>query len=138
MTIFLTGFLIIIIPQSSLDSPHYSSVKSWVDRIGLYELQRPKEQRNDWIYLIDLTLELGNSKALVIYGIPHHLFLTEVLPKKRALQHTDGQILALEVTTEAKGDWIYSVLDSVSQTVGTPLQIISDHASNLKKGIQLF
>ncbi len=86
-------------PTFSLDSPHYSSIKSWVERIGLYELQRPKEKRDDWIYLIDLTLELGNSKALVIYGIPHTFWLTQILPKKRALKHTDGQILTLEVTT---------------------------------------
>jgi hypothetical protein len=122
----------------SLDTPHYSSLKSWVERIGLYELQRPKKTRNDWLYLIDLTLELGNSKALVIYGIPHTLWLTNILPHKRALKPTDGQILALEVTTQATGDWIHSVLESVSQKVGTPLQIISDHASNLRKGIQLF
>ncbi|WP_049802782.1 hypothetical protein [Gloeothece verrucosa] len=51
---------------------------------------------------------------------------------------TDGQILALEVTDEATGDWIYNVLQSVSEQVGTPLQIISDRASNLYKGIQLF
>ena len=125
-------------PKFSLDSPHYSSIKSWVERIGLYELQRPKEKRDDWIYLIDLTLELGNSKALVIYGIPHTFWLTQILPKKRALKHTDGQILALEVTTSATSDWIHSVLESVSQQVGTPLQIISDHASNLRKAIQLF
>ncbi|MEL4897597.1 hypothetical protein P9B04_19435, partial [Crocosphaera sp. Alani8] len=77
-------------------------------------------------------------QVLYIYGIPHTFWLTQILPKKRALKHTDGQILALEVTIKATSDWIHSILESVSQKVGTPLQIISDHASNLKKGIQLF
>jgi hypothetical protein len=44
------------------------------------------------------------------------------------LKHTDGQILALEVTPHATSDWIHSVLESVSQQVGTPLQIIADRA----------
>lgn len=29
--------------HSSFGTPHYSSIKTWVGRIGLYELQRPKE-----------------------------------------------------------------------------------------------
>ncbi|WP_013334783.1 hypothetical protein [Gloeothece verrucosa] len=120
------------------DSPHYSSIKTWVERIGLYELQRPKQSRDDWIYLVDLTVELGNTKSLVIYGIPHTIWLTQILPKNRGLKPTDGEILTVEVTEQATGEWVYSALASLSQKTGTPFQIISDQASNLKKGIELF
>ncbi|WP_049802781.1 hypothetical protein [Gloeothece verrucosa] len=61
--------------HSSFGTPHYSSIKTWVGRIGLYELQRPKEKRNDWLFIADLTVELGKSKALVIYGIPNRYWL---------------------------------------------------------------
>ncbi len=125
-------------PFSELSSPHYTTIKSWVERLGLYELTRPKEKRDDWIFIADLTIELGQEKALVIYGIPHQYWSTHVLSQRRALTYTDGQILALEVTTEATGEWIESVLHSLSFQVGSPLQIVSDHGSNLKKGIQLF
>ncbi|EAZ89360.1 hypothetical protein CY0110_15170 [Crocosphaera chwakensis CCY0110] len=123
---------------SSPSSPHSTTIKSWVERLGLYELQRPKEKRDDWIFIADLTLELGQEKAFVIYGIPYQYWSTHVLSQRRALTYTDGQILALEVTTEATGEWIESILHSLSFQIGTPLQIISDHGSNLKKGIQLF
>lgn len=119
-------------------SPDHTTIKSWIERIGLYELQRPKEKRDDWIFLVDLTLELGQEKALVIYGVPYHYWETCVRSNYLALQYTDGQILALEITTQATGDWIQSILTQVSSQVGVPLQIISDHGSNLKKGIQLF
>ncbi|WP_049802823.1 hypothetical protein [Gloeothece verrucosa] len=124
--------------HSSFGTPHYSSIKTWIERIGLYELQRPKEKRSDWLFIADLTLELGKSKALVIYGIPNRYWQRYRLRHPNSSLPTDGQILALEVTDEATGDWIYGVLQSVSQQVGTPLQIISDRASNLYKGIQLF
>ena len=61
-----------------------------------------------------------------------------ILPQRRALKYTDGQILALEITTSPTGEWVQSVLNSVSSRVGIPFQIINNHTSNLKKGIQLF
>ena len=123
---------------SNLGSPHFTTIKSWVERLGLYELTRPKQKRDDWIFIADFTVELGQEKAFVIYGIPHKYWLHNILPQRRALKHTDGQILALEITTSPTGEWVQSVLNSVSSRVGIPFQIISDHASNLKKDIQLF
>ncbi len=124
-----------LIPQQT---PHFTTIKQWVERLGLYQLQRPKPQRNDWLYLADFTLELGPQQAFVIYGISLQQWLTHILPQHRALQHTDGDILALELTDSPTADWIYSVLDTISQNLGIPRQIVSDHASNLKQGIQLF
>ena len=49
----------------NIESPHYSSIREWLERIGLYELNREKQQLQDWIYVVDLTLELGQEKALV-------------------------------------------------------------------------
>ncbi len=85
-----------------------------------------------------MTVELGQEKALVIYGISQDKWLNHILPQHRALTYSDGEVLALEVTTHATGEWIQSVLESLSHLVGIPLQIIGDHAPNLKKGIQLF
>ncbi|GFE72278.1 hypothetical protein [Chroococcus sp. FPU101] len=128
----------LISSHSQLDTPHYSSVKNWMEKIGLFELLRPKQRRDDWLFIVDLTIELGKSKALVIYGISYQDWQLHNLRNRSSLKPTDGQILALEVTTEATGAWIYGILESVSQSVGIPLQIIADRASNLRKGIQLF
>ncbi len=124
-----------LLPQQT---PHFTTIKQWVERLGLYQLQRPKPQRDDWLYLADFTLELGPQQGFVIYGISLQQWLTHILPQHRALKHTDGHILALELTDSPSADWIYSVLDNLTQILGIPLQIISDHASNLHKGIQLF
>ena len=55
--------------NSQTNSPRFSSIRFWLGRIGLYELNREKEKRADWILIVDLTLELGKEKAMVVYGI---------------------------------------------------------------------
>lgn len=119
-------------------SPHFSSIRNWIGRVGLYELYRPKEKRNDWIFIIDLTLELGQEKALIIYGISQEKLQKIIQEENRALTHKDGEILSLEVTQKATGELIQERLELLSKTVGVPQQILGDHGSNLKKGIQLY
>ena len=120
------------------ESPHYNSIRNWVGRIGLYELSRKKEKRDDWIFIVDLTLELGPEKALIIYGIPEKLWQEKILPQRRGLKHTDGEILGVEVTQSATGEWIQNTLSTLTKTVGIPRQIVTDKGSNLQKGIQLY
>jgi hypothetical protein len=50
-------------------SPVANTVQSWLLRIGLHELRRPKEQADDWIVFLDHTLQLGTWKCLVMIGI---------------------------------------------------------------------
>ena len=121
-----------------IESPHYSSIRNWVGRIGLYELSRQKQKRDDWIFIIDLTLELGQEKAMVIYGISENLWTEKILAEERGLKHTDGEILGIEITKSATGEWIKNILENLSKTVGIPRQIVTDKGSNLQKGIQLY
>ena len=41
----------ILFQSSSIKPPHYSSIRQWVERIGLFELMRDKK-RDDWIYIV--------------------------------------------------------------------------------------
>jgi hypothetical protein len=119
-------------------SPHFSSIRNWIGRVGLYELYRPKEKREDWIFIVDLTLELGQEKALVVYGIPQEKFQKIIKEEKRSLTHKDGEILMLEVSQKATGEVIHEKLELLRTRVGIPRPILGDHGSNLKKGIQLY
>ena len=60
------------------------------------------------------------------------------MKEKRALKHTDGEILTLEITSRATGEFIQEKLKLLSEQVGIPQQILADHGSNVKKGIQLY
>ncbi|WP_199273254.1 hypothetical protein [Microcystis aeruginosa] len=127
----------ILFQSSSIKSPHYSSIRQWVERIGLFELMRDKK-RDDWIYIVDLTLQLGQEKALIISGVSESLWTNQILERGGALRHTDGEILGIEVTESATGEWIQEMLEKVTLQVGIPRQIVADSGSNLKKGIKLY
>ena len=91
----------------------------------MYELNRDKEKRTDWILIVDLTLELGKEKAMVVYGISEQDWQQQILPQKRGLRHTDGEILKIEVTTTATGEFIQEQLENLTNKIGVPRQIIA-------------
>lgn len=48
------------------------------------------------------------------------------------------ELLSIEILNSTKGEIIESCLEKVSNQVGIPKQIISDHGSDVKKGVELF
>jgi hypothetical protein len=120
------------------DPPSFSSVRKWLGRIGLYELTREKETRDDWIFIVDLTGELGTEKGLGVLGVTQQLLEQEVLPSKRGLQHQDVQVLALEIMRSTKGELIEQKLTEITQKIGRPQQIIAERGSDIQRGIKLY
>lgn len=107
-------------------------------RLGLYELQRPREYREDWIYILDLTIELGVSKCLVVLGIPQARWQALLEQGGGGLGHRDVEVLELQVLPSSKGAVIEQILRELAQRVGRPVQILSDHGNDLKKGVELY
>ena len=107
---------------------------NWCYRLGLAVLQRPLPRRDDWIFVIDHTVALGAQKCLVVLGIPaSRLAETGYSP-----HHCDMTVLAVEVTAKSTGIWVAAVLERVSTRAGVPVQIVSDHGSDVRKSIALF
>ncbi|MBW4689700.1 MAG: hypothetical protein KME40_32550 [Komarekiella atlantica HA4396-MV6] len=126
------------VSDSEDKSPSFSSVRNWLGRIGLYELQRVKEYRTDWIFIIDLTVELGKQKCLVILGVAQEYLESVVFSSKRGLKHHDVQLLALEIMDSTRGELIEQKLCELTDILGCPIQIIADHGSDLERGIKLY
>ena len=118
--------------------PSYTVVRQWLGKIGLYELQRPKEKRDDWIWIIDFTLELGTEKCLVILGVSVEFIPEKIKKLNGCLSHKDVEVLAREIMKSTKGEKVESVLEKTGEKVGVPQQIISDQGSDLYKGIKLY
>ncbi|MGF1673163.1 MAG: hypothetical protein ACFCUV_05665 [Rivularia sp. (in: cyanobacteria)] len=124
--------------DSETSTPSFSSIRNWLGRIGLYQLQKEKEYRSDWIFIVDLTIELGKQKCLLVLGVTQEYLSEYVLPFNRGLQHRDVQVLMLEIMDSTKGDLIEEKLSKLTDKVGCPLQIIADHGNDLEKGIKLY
>lgn len=107
----------------------------WLLRIGLFELQRPKVQADDWVWIVDHTIQLGTIKIFLIVG----LRLSQWEAQDRGpLQHHDLQIILLEPTEKSDGDLVEVQLERAAQVTGVPRAILSDGCRELNKGIRQF
>jgi hypothetical protein len=119
-------------------SPNFNTIRQWVLKLGLYELNRTKEYRSDWIFIVDMTIEIGKTKCLVILGIPHQKLDVIIKEETRSLQHKDVEVLSIEILNTTVGTVILEKINNLAQRVGNPIQIVSDRGSDIKKGIDLY
>ena len=73
-------------------APAPNTGESWLLRIGLHELTRPKEQADDWAWLADHSVQIGPHKCLLIAGVRLSAWQRE----RRPLEHQDLSILAVQ------------------------------------------
>lgn len=116
------------------EAPDHSTVQRWAQRLGLFLLHQPVPRRDDWVFVLDHFLERGVTKCLVILGIPH----AQLAQCSYSPSHKSMQLLALEVVEHSTGEQVRESLESLSRKVGESVQIVSDHGSDLRKGIELF
>ncbi|MDJ0590832.1 MAG: hypothetical protein QNJ72_12680 [Pleurocapsa sp. MO_226.B13] len=75
---------------------------------------------------------------MIILGLSYQKWSEKLKSDRKNLQHHDLEVLALEVLDSTKGEILEVLINNLAKTVGKPLQIISDHGSDLKKGIELY
>lgn len=120
-------------------TPMISTVRSWLFRIGLSVMQQPVPRHDDWIIILDLTVELGTAKVLAIVGLPQERL--QILSEREqgcCLGHHDVQWLGLEVLEHSNGDIIADCLEKLEGRIGRIQQIVADHGSDLKSGIERY
>ena len=115
-------------------TPCHTVIQNWILRFGLYKLNKIKEVRDDWIYILDHTIEFGQKKCLLILGIT----LEKFRENKCVIRHEDVEILAIDIEITADADSVKKSLEKCEAKTGAPIQIISDHGSNIWKGIRDF
>lgn len=82
----------------------YYSARLWLLRLGLYQLNRPKEQADDWMWIVDHTLQIGEYRCLIVVGIRQAAW--EQL-ESRVLRHEDVDVIDLQPVTESNGKVVY-------------------------------
>ncbi|MDM8528316.1 hypothetical protein QUF58_08880, partial [Anaerolineales bacterium HSG24] len=66
--------------------------------MGLYELKQQPKYNEDWIMMLDATIELGDLKCLGILGIP----MSRLSDTGYALKHLDVDVLELVVLSSCR------------------------------------
>jgi hypothetical protein len=110
------------------------SVRLWLLRLGLYHLNRPQQQADDWMWIVDHTLQMGNRKCLIVVGIRQSAWDA----KDRVLSHEDVNLIDLQPVTKSNGKVVYRQLKAAAAKTGVPRAIVSDAGSDLHRGIELF
>ncbi|MGA2616388.1 MAG: hypothetical protein ABSF26_02185 [Thermoguttaceae bacterium] len=112
----------------------YYSVRLWLMRLGLHQLNRPQEQADDWMWILDHTMQLGERKCLIIVGIRQSAWDAD----DRCLSHADVELIDLQPVTESTGEVVWRQMEAATAKTGVPRAIISDDGRDLHKGINLF
>lgn len=115
-----------------IKSPSHVSIIIWVKKIGCYTLQKPKERAEDWIIIIDESIQLGQEKLLLVLGIRESNVNFE-----RALKYTD-MVPLLEKSKKCwTGELVKEELEKLKKDLGGISYAIGDYGSVIKKGLKL-
>jgi hypothetical protein len=115
--------------------PCANAGRMWLMRLGLYELLREKEAADDWVWIMDHTVQLGPWKCLVIVGVR----LSAWRRKEGPLEHADLTLLNLTPMEQSTGKLVAAQLRETRERTGIiPAALLSDEGAELKSGMALF
>jgi hypothetical protein len=123
-----------VLLQVPLISPSWQTGRLWLLRLGYYKLTRAKKQANDWVWIVDHTIQLGPEKCLVILG----LRLRSFLALGRCLRHEDVEPIAIVPMKKSHGEAVCEQLEASSKKTGIPREIVGDRGPDLKAGVEQF
>ena len=115
--------------------PSPTSVRSWLLRIGLYQLQRRLETADDWVWIVDHTVQIGELKCFIIVGFRLGAWQRE---EDRTLTYRDVELIGLWPVRTSTGEIVDGQLESAIARTGLPCLIISDDGRDLHGGLALF
>ena len=116
------------------EAPTHTTIQNWILRLGLHELERPKERANDWVWIVDHTIQIGDIKCLLVVGIR----ASHWRQLGRPLEHHDLQVLELKPVEQSTGVVVHQQFNALAERYGTPLAVLSDQGSDIKKGLELW
>lgn len=117
-----------------LESPHSTTGRMWLLRLGHFKLHRPKERADDWVWILDHTNQIGQERCLMIVGFR----LSQWAGVPRPLTLEDLEPMAILPVTHSDKDVVSQQLEEQASKTGDPRAILSDEGGDLVKAEELF
>ena len=114
--------------------PEQTTGRTWLLRIALYQLNRPKEVADDWVWIVDHTVQIGQEKCLVVLGMR----LRELPEPGTPLRLEDLRPLSCFPVTHSDQQIVQEQLEATGRKTGLPRAILSDHGGDLQAGVNRF
>jgi hypothetical protein len=118
----------------SLPIPHWTTGRLWLLRLGHALLTMPLDKSDDWAWLVDHSVQIGQEKCLAILGIR----LKDLPEPGECLQHSDLHLVALAPRKSWTRQEVDEELEAASQRTGVPRLIVSDHGPDIAGGVTFF
>ena len=114
--------------------PHWTTVRLWLQRLGHARLTMPQEHAEDWAWLIDHSVQIGQEKCLVILGIR----LSDLPPRGECLRHENMQLIAEVPSTSWTREDVDEQLEVARARTGDPRVIVHDYGGDVAGGVEFF
>jgi hypothetical protein len=116
--------------------PHWTTVRMWLLRLAYYKLHRPKQQADDWVWIVDHSNQIGQEKCLLLVAVR----VSQLPPPgpDYPLNLARLEPIALEPVLVSDKDVVYRQLEANVAQTGVPRAIIDDHGGDLAGGVELF
>ena len=123
------------LPLGLTHRPAANTGQMWLLQVGLYELRRPKEAADDWVWIIDHAVQMGTIRCLVIVGCRASLWRAA----ERPLEHQDLSVFTLEPVEKSDGATVARQLAATTARTGiVPRAVVCDQGSDLKNGLATY
>jgi hypothetical protein len=117
-----------------LGEPDWTTGRTWLLRLGLYKLTRPKERADDWIWLVDHSVQIGPEKCLVVFGLRGR----DQPPVGQCLRLEDCEPLEILPVRSSTKHEVAAQLEALTAQTGVPRAIVRDDGGDLRGGVALF
>jgi len=117
-----------------MDIPDWTTGRLWLMRLGHAMLTAPLKQADDWVWLVDHSVQIGQEKCLVILGIR----LRDLPKPGECLRHQDLHLIALVVRKSWTRQVVDAALEEAVKRTGVPRVIVNDYGTDLHGGVQFF
>lgn len=109
--------------------PHATAIRNWLQRLGVAVMTEPLPQASDWVWMADHSNQIGQEKILVVLAVR----ASQLPPPGTALRLEDMRVLAVRPGKCWKRENVAAVYEELAKVHGTPRQILSDGAVELRE-----
>jgi hypothetical protein len=110
--------------------PNFSTIRLWLQRVGLATVKEPLEKADDWVWLADHSNQIGPEKVMGVLAIR----ASQLPDIGTPLKHEDIEVLTVQPGTTWKKEDVAEVYEELAERYGAPRAILMDGAAELREG----
>jgi len=113
--------------------PHWTTIRTWMQRVGVAAIDLPLEAADDWVWMADHSCQVGSDKVLVVLAVR----ASKMPPPGTALKHEDLHVLIVQPGTQWNTEDVAKAYEKLAQRYGEPMALVVDGAPELRDAAEV-